>query len=296
MKYLLPLLLLCSCGQEYTISHKDDGIIKKQGPVSGAVGEMTPILLNNNIYIISFDENSSNQGFIQVQKYPSLEVFSRFTFPYNFGSAIVVSGVVHVFASSNTMNGPGNFMVMTTSTDLVNWLTPTTILVAPSNRTFYNSSVAKTDAGYVLAYEIHEENNQAWFYARFLFSTDLVNWTPVGDKYDPTAENACPTIRYSDGYYYLFTLKDRGSVINNSRYYTTVARSTDLVNFEESPVEVLNSSWRTDEGINNSDIDMLEYNGQMLFVYLVGDQQTFGFFKFGYYTNNFDIFIKEFFK
>lgn len=296
MKHLLLFILLSGCGQEYLIKGEpNDGPIFKLGQIAGPVGEITPIVLNDNVYLISFNQNDVEQGFIQVQSFPDYQILSRTPFPYNFGSAIVENGVVHVFGSSNTALGPGNHIVMSTSTDLLNWTPPVTILTAPSNQTLYNSSVAKGPSGFVMTYEVHEEDNTAWFLAQFLSSSDLLNWTPIGTRFDPKSENACPTIRYSNGYWYLFTMHDRGSVINSSRYYTSVARSTDLINFEESPIEVLNSYGRTDEGINNSDIDMVEYHGKMIFVYLVGNQIDFAYMKLGSYNGTFDEFIGQFF-
>jgi len=292
-------LALSSCAQNYSITENSEqpnpGPIHKLNQVMGAVGEMTPIDFNGKVYLISFANNDTGNGFIKVQNYPDFSTFSQTPFAYNFGCAYVENNVVHVFASSNTMDGPGNRVVTATSTDLIHWSAPTVIFTAPSNQIIYNSSVTKTDTGYVMAYEIRETGNYSRFFPKFLFSNDLINWSSFGGTYSTSIENACPTIRYLNGWYYLFTMTDRMSVVDHSRYYTVVARSRDLVTFEESPREVLNNFGRTDEGLNNSDLDFVEVNGQVLFVYLVGDQETFGFMKLGSYSGTFEQFIKEFF-
>jgi len=77
------------------------------------------------------------------------------------------------------------------------------------------------------------QSGQTCFSAAFLHSRDLQNWASVGKTFNTREYTACPTIRYSNGYYYLFYL-DR-----ESGYFTTLAsRSTDLQTWS-APVPVL---------------------------------------------------------
>lgn len=296
----LPFLTT-GCGQSYEVVARnpldDSGIIKKRDMIKGAVGEIAPILLKGQPYLISFNDTSTGNGFIQVQSYPDLSIISRTPFAYNYGSAIVENDTVHIFASSGEDHA--NHIVTATSTDLLSWSAPTTVFTVGANQKVYNSSVAKTDTGFVMTIEIHEEGYQVWWQNQFLASTDLITWSSFGGVYAPVDASlngaACPTIRYSNGWYYIVSLRARPSIENHSQYYTIILRSRDLVTFEESSKLVLTSAGRTDEGTNNSDFDFFELNGRMIIVYLVGDQVTFGFMKQGFYEGTFEQFVKEFF-
>jgi hypothetical protein len=54
-----------------------------------------------------------------------------------------------------------------------------------------------------------------------------------------------------------------------------MARSSDLLNWELSPYNPILEA-EAGEGINNSDVDILEYKGKTYLYYATGDQETWG--------------------
>ncbi len=176
--------------------------------------------------------------------------------------------LINAFVNKDTLYIFGtdlNNILMTSSKDLVNWTPHVAVITAPTGSTVLNSSVSHGPNGFIMAYETCEPNTTC-FNARFAQSDDLVNWQPVGTIFKPDVYAACPTIRYSSGYYYVFYLK----MINAASFETHVVRSRDLITFEERDAAVLAPN--ADEGHNNSDFDLVEFNGQVFMQYAVGYQ------------------------
>jgi hypothetical protein len=268
--------------------------IQKHSIITGAAGETTPILFNGKVYIFSFGRDSVDlsNGFVKIQKYPDLSTVSTFPLPYAYGSAMNDNGTLRIFASGES--NPGNSIITISSTDLVTWTQPLVIFTAPDNQTIYNTSAAKTPNGYAITYEIHEEGNAAWFYQAFLQSTDAITWSKLGTSYVRGIATSCAMLRFVDGYFYLFTTQTVGSG-SSVKFITYVTRSVDMVNFEDSSIPVLVSKDDGSEGDNNSDMDSVEINGQLLIVYGVGDQVNWGAMKTATYAGSFSDFVKEFY-
>jgi len=70
-----------------------------------------------------------------------------------------------------------------------------------------------------------------------------------------------------DGFYYLFYLSSYDNF-----YAVNVSRSTDLVAWQFSPITVLSPLDGDDNHSNASDIDMVEFNGQVRIIYYNGSQ------------------------
>ncbi len=297
MRYLTLIftVFLLACGKQNVEKTSPDinGIYKK-GVIKGAAGELAPIVFKGQVYFFSFgrDTVSLAGGFVRIQSYPDLKIVHTFKFPYGYGSVIVENETIHIFAATDS--NPGNSIITITSQDMFNWSSPEVIFTADSNQTIYNTSPTKSENGYVLAYEIHQELYHAWWYVRFLSSNDLRNWSAIGDKYDRTNSSACPMLKYVDGWFYMFSLGDNGKS-EGPRYETFVTRSRDLINFEDSSIAVLSTQNRTDEGNNNSDLDAIEFNGQLIIVYGAGDQTTWGVMKHGIFKGNMYQFVTQFF-
>lgn len=121
-------------------------------------------------------------------------------------------------------------------------------------------------------------------------STDLRRWelTPPECTYSPERYTAPHCLRYLDGLYYNFYLE----ALPGPWYDQRVVRSADLVDWEPSPLNpVLEPSDEdriianprlspqerqriaTAVNINNSDIDMCEYEGRLIINYSWGNQQ-----------------------
>lgn len=81
----------------------------------------------------------------------------------------------------------------------------------------------------------------------------------------------------SDGYWYEVTQLQTST---NSLYWTSMSRSKDRINWIQSSQTLLTPTDMTAiEGINNSDVRMVEHQGSTRIMYLSGDQQTFSFIR-----------------
>lgn len=181
-----------------------------------------------------------------------------------FLSAIVEGGRLYVFTTSN-WSRPGNSISVKSSADLVTWSAPVVVHTAPAGVTLFNTSVTKDESGFVMALESCVPGNVC-FEVNFLRSSDLLSWSPVGRTLLPGVYTACPTIRFSEGFYYVFYLHSQP----NHTWATLVARSADLSVWEFSPQGVL--APEEGEGENTSDLDLVEYGGEVRIRYAIGYQ------------------------
>ena len=159
-----------------------------------------------------------------------------------------------------------------TSTDLKTWKTEKVIL-PDGNEHLFNSSVCKDDKGYLMAYE---SDKPVQFCFKFARSNDLSKWEKV-PHLAFTGENheysACPVIRYFKPYYYVIYLHDK--MAGHKGYISYLTRSKNLIEWELSPFNPILEAGEG-EGINNSDVDLIEYQGKTYLYYATGDQETWG--------------------
>lgn len=151
---------------------------------------------------------------------------------------------------------------------------------------FFNTSVCRDDQGYVMTYE---SNVPVKWCFRFARSKDLSHWTKIrGLEFaDVEGRTACanPTIRYVAPYYYViygvwsFQQKPWQCYqyrLPETRYVTVAARSKDLISWEVSPTRGPMLDPAPGEGINNTDADLFEFEGNTYIYYATGDQATWG--------------------
>ena len=198
-------------------------------------------------------------------------VASPFGIGYSLACVYVNKDEVNVFATQ-LADGHGTDIYRFTSTDLTHWTKPAVVIQGSSGENLWNSSVARDGDEYVMAYE---SNNPVQFCFKFAKSTDLSNWRkidvppfagPHGNEY-----SVCPMIRAYDDWYYVTYL--HAPIEGHNGYITHLARSKDFVAWEYSDG---NPILEAGEGINNSDVDMFEYNGKTYLFYSTGDQATWG--------------------
>jgi hypothetical protein len=202
-------------------------------------------------------------------------------------NAFVDNDTIYITTGSN----------MWVSTDMEHWKKRE--IEAIKGFGIFNTSICKAEDKYVLMFEIDKPKEQAGvaFTARFATSKDMRNWTitPPECNYAKDRYTAPHCLRYLDGYFYNFYLESvRGYEPHGHGYETCVVRSKDLIHWERSPFTVLSASqvdrlilnpnFSKEErqkiarvaNINNSDIDMCEYKGQVLIQYAWGDQSELG--------------------
>jgi alpha-L-fucosidase len=127
---------------------------------------------------------------------------------------------------------------LTVSEDLIHWSEPETVWdISETGIRIFNCSVAFDGKRFVMAYE---NNNPAFpiFTLNFLESTDLRHWQTIpGAVYGENKYIGGPSLYYMpDGFYYV-TYVDQfvHPQARKLNYRTSIARSKDLVNWEDAP-------------------------------------------------------------
>ena len=187
------------------------------------------------------------------------------------GSAIVISGAIHLFGSTN-WGANGNAIIHSVLDAGFNPSTPTTILQSNSSYRIYNTDICATPCGFTMTYE-----TTSGIY--FLTSTDGASFSPVLNASIHQGQYcACPSIDRIDGWYYLTYLSSL-----EGKYVTQVSRSQDLINWQDFTGNAKYPAYicllapdGNGEGINTSDVSMVECSGKVYGVYLIGDQTTYG--------------------
>jgi hypothetical protein len=263
---------------------------KQAGAWLPEASEATPVVWRDRLLAICFRRSWSlpNPVGIVVRDYGSGEILAFNSFPGGLGSAIVVNDVIHVFAA--TQWSGGNRIIHATLDENFKPSSVDVVRQYPDFDSAFNCSVCQDPTGFTLVVECSYGGNN------FYHATDITGpWAPSGwefNRYSPSFYAACPTIRWSEGFYYQFYLS------NTDRYYhTRVARSRNLMpgGWEFSTRGVLYPDGPGVEGINASDIDFVEYNGQVHGVYFDGDQRTWGNTKRFIYPGTESQFLTEFF-
>ena len=264
--------------------------IKKLGTIDCDLVEATPVVFKNTLYRFEYvrpkyKQNDTGDSYFRFVDYKTGQVSDAFAHGYHLGSAFVEGDSLYAIG---TDIWDGEKIDMFVTTDMKTW-TSWNALNLPGYGLF-NTSLCKADSQYVLMFEVGKPPEIAGnrFTARFAVSTDLRNWelTPPECTYTKERYSAPHCLRYLDGYFYNFYLENREG------YETRVVRSKDLINWEQSPLNpvlrasqddklIANSSLTPQQiefvvkarNINNSDIDMCEYKGELIISYSWGDQQ-----------------------
>ena len=227
-------------------------------------------------------------AFLRIIDLVTGEPIARFGEGRSFVSALVDGAELNIFATAFESFG----VVIDTSCidrfvtkDLKTWKSET-VLAREGEEQFFNTSVCRDPDGYLMAYE--SDVPVRWCF-RFARSKDLSRWERIrgiefADVGGKTAA-ANPTIRYLAPYWYLLYgvwcfQEGHASyyryALPGTKYVTLLARSKDLVSWELSPTEGPMLDPSPGEGINNTDADLFEHEGNTYIYYATGDQATWG--------------------
>ena len=282
--YFFIPFLLSLCSILATAQNSQKPILTKLPFAFSDIGrtpmENTPVIFNSRLLLVSNNrpggaDAKGKDAYLYIDDLQTGKEITRFGQGHSFVSAYAEGDELNVFALEFTdfgrkMNSTG--IDRLTSTDLKTWKTEKAIL-PDGNEHLFNSSVCKDDTGYLMAYE---SDKPVQFCFKFARSNDLSKWEKVphlaftGEKYE---YSACPVIRYFKPYYYVIYLHDK--VAGHKGYISYLTRSKNLTDWELSPFNpVLEAS--VGEGINNSDVDLIEYQGKTYLYYATGDQETWG--------------------
>lgn len=275
--------------------------IRKLGTVDCDIVEANPVVWNDSLLRLeNIRWNSDSKHYYGNYKGHSYMRFVNarngsqigeiFGENLHMGNAFVYNGKMIVTCTESW--GAKRIMQME-SEDLIHWTKPRQILKG-SGWQCYNTSICQAEDKLVMAFELGAPKKITGVPFTMLFaeSTDGVNWTVIKDAtYGKNKYTGGPMLRYFNGFYYLFYL----NALENGSYETNVARSTDLVNWEESTLNPVLSASDDDkkmavnfspvlsdriikaENRNASDIDMCFFNGKLNITYSWGNQHGIEF-------------------
>ena len=261
------------------------------------VMENTPVLFKSQVLLVANFRPSGGSNVAEKDSYLCIQDLqtgkevTRFGTSHSFASAYVLNNELNVFALDFSASGkvwePGGIDRFVT-TDLKSWKIEK-ILLPEGGEHLFNASVCKDEKGYLMAYE---SDKPVQFCFRFARSTDLSKWeripgiTFLGEHHE---YSACPVIRYHQPFYYVIYL--HAPLEGHNGWISYMARSKNLENWELSPYNPILEAG-AGEGTNNSDVDLMEYQGKTYLYYATGDQATWGTVRVAMYDGS----EKEFFE
>ncbi len=259
--------------------------------------EQTPVIFNGKYYevvsvhpAVGGQENNINTYIVVMNVDGVNNIVARTGTFTSMCCAIVNGGTLYIYGTLLSRNGitrdcqiPWVFYTQ----DLINFQSNQVFSTDPTN-TIFNTSVCFDGTRYVMALEA------GYFNPVFAQSADGKNFTLMNLKYQNGSYNACPTIRYSNGYYYMIYL-----IYTNGLYNEMITRTADFVNWQDSvknPVLVPDSFDMKDPScIDTSDIDMVEYGGQLHVYYCIGNQSSWFNIRRAYYNGTMANFFNWFY-
>lgn len=258
------------------VTHPD---IYRLGTLMTNAEESSPVVWSGRLLAITGIRRLNEPTWLSVDDILTGEHVASVPTPdFTTPSAIVENGVLYVFGNTgfdyvNTKWAKGNQIRMIYTTDLEHWSSPVTVWQAAPDEIMHNTSVTKTPDGFVMTYEF-DQPGYVFVSERFLWSADLVTFSPVGSVFSPNRYASAPAIRYVDGFYYHFVTRaiPTGEGRWGHTYIIEVSRSADLMTWERqtSPYAVLSPG--PGESISVADPDMIEHGGKVYMLYGYGDQ------------------------
>jgi len=250
--------------------------------------ENSLVLFKGKLYSFRWmgDEIAS---YFQFEEYDSGKKMPPFAKGYAYPQAFVAGDTVYVSSALSFRQEDMTKVWMHSSQDLVHW--ETREVLSEPGWFIFTSPICKAGNRYVMMHDVYAapSEGRGGTFCRFSTSDDMVHWkmTPPECWFTRNGFAAGHFLAYSDGYFYNFYM---GA---NNGYEMRVARSKDLIQWEDSP---LNPVLRTSEedrklanpnfteeqkkriatmtNINNSDMCLIEYQGKVIIRYCTGDQAT----------------------
>lgn len=254
--------------------------------------ENTPVVFNSRPLLVTNRRNDKatchdESTCLFIRDLVTGQELSRFGLGHSFASGFVQGTELNVFASESATNDWFHDIYRFSSSDLTNWTRTPAIAREPGEHLF-NCSVCRDERGYLMAYE---SEKPVQFCFKFARSADLSNWTKIPGLVFTGANNeysACPVVRYFAPYYYVIYL--HAAIPGHKGWISFLARSRDLAAWELSPFNPILEAERG-EGINNSDVDLFEYEGRTYLFYATGNQADWGSIRVAQYAGP----MKDFF-
>ncbi len=265
----------------------------------GAAMENTPVVFHGKPLLVlnRRDDTKNNTNdytksmYLYIQDLATGQEIARFGSGHSFVSAFVNGPEMHVFASEGSNHDWFQSIDHFSSTDLKTWKQEPAVPREGAEHLF-NCSVCRDGESYLMAYE---SNQPVTFCFKFARSKDLSHWAKLpgliftGEKHE---YSACPVIRYFKPYYYVIYL--HAAIPGHKGWVSFLARSKDLATWELSAKNPILEAG-PGEGINNSDVDLFEWEGNTYLYYATGDQATWGSVRVAMYPGPMQSFYESYF-
>ncbi len=288
--------------------------IRKIGTIDCDMVETTPVVWKSRLLRFEYVHpnywaNRTGNSFLHFVDAETGEATPPFARGFHLGSAYVEDNTAYVYGVER-WGAPEVYVFW--SGDLVNWRYK--VALKTPNWGLYNTSVCKADGRYVMAVEVGEppEVVGVRFTVFFAESKDLLNWKllPLHCVYSKDRYTACPVLRHLGGWFYMVYLE----AYPEWHFAPHIVRSKDLVRWEQSPFNPV--MWPSDEdkrlanpklpprlrerivkaeNINNSDLDLCEYEGKTVIYYSWGNQRGTEFLAEAIYEGPLAEFLRGFF-
>lgn len=246
----------------------------------GAAMENTPVVFGGRpLLALNYRDDTKNNTdgytksmYLYLRDLSTGREIARFGEGHSFVNAFVNGSELNVFASEGTNRDWFQSIYRFSTTDLKTWKRELAIAKEGSEHLF-NCSVCRDEQGFLMAYE---SNQPVQFCFKFARSKDLARWEKMpglvftGEKHE---YSACPVIRFCAPYYYVIYL--HAAIPGHNGWVSFLARSADLADWELSPLNPILEAG-PGEGVNNSDVDLFEWEGRTYLYYATGDQATWG--------------------
>lgn len=258
--------------------------------------EVTPFVFRDKLYLMESwqkqwenpgDEDGSHftKDEIRIRDMAADRIVSTPLIGHGLGMTFVWEDTVYVFAGNWGTEKKWNIreILMTSSTDLVNWTEPQLVLRSEDHEKFFNVSVCRGRDGFVM---LVESNDPAWpaFTFKYYSSSDLINWEQIPDAlYGVDKYVGGPALYFEGDSYYTLYLQSLG----DGRYETRIARSTDLIDWEDAPEGRPFVTYQPENKVhplrpkntlevNASDAEICYWNSKTIVYYTGGDQHYAG--------------------
>ena len=288
--------------------------IRKLGTIDCDMVEATPVVFKDRLYHFeyvrqNYRPNRTGRSYFRFVDVKSGKPTSAFAPNRHLGSAYEEDDTV--FSYGVNIWGGSNIRVFWSS-DLMTWRSQDALSLPGWG--IYNTSVCRGDDRYVMAIEMGEpkESVGVRFTMFFAESEDLLKWRmlPLDRVFSMDRYTACPALRFVNGYYYMIYLEAR----TGPTYEPHMVRSKDLIRWESNPhnpvmcfsdedKRITNPGLTTHQrsrvegavNINNSDVDLCEFEGRIVIYYSWGNQQGTEFLAEAEYDGTMENFFQGFF-
>ncbi len=298
--------------------------LRKLGAVS-PYGECTPFVYRGRLYRLELADptrgplDPSIHHCALIRDHETGEILTMVGEDIYYHSLYTENDEVYVLGvlidDSSIDSTSGNTIVMYATHDLKNW--ERRVLFSNPGWRYFNTSLTKGPDGYVLMMEASEpaEYVGTYFTCFFATSPDLVQWTMMDYDccFDRDLYNGGPWLRYSNGYYYLISVM----ILPYGRFSNYIFRTRDFRTWEVgdyNPILMPDNEdkkiaphafdltperleeIRSGYNINNSDIDMCDWQGKTIITYIVGNQLGFYYMAEAEYDGTVDELLAAYFE